>query len=447
MPAKYCLPPSPRRFYRWREFNRNPPQFMYELLQHYGDVARWRGTFDVVFLNHPDFVRRVLSRSYEHFSKQVIDYRVLAQIMGNGLVSNDGPGWVRQRKLMQPMFANRVVNGFDTPINTLTERLLIEWDAAGSNPVWVDRDMGRLTFQIVGATLFGSDIEQHADEVADILEVVNLQTQEIRALMTLYPWIPTPYNLRWRKARRRLDEIVYGMIAARRREGAGENDILDRLISARDDDSGEGMDEKQMRDEVVTLMLAGHETSATALSWTLYLLAKHPEIMQRLAGELDAVLHGAPATSADVSSIPYLKQVVQESMRIYPPVWAIARRSHHDERFGDYDVPAGAYIGIVPYALHRHPEFWPDPERFDPDRFAPNPTESRHSYCYLPFAAGPRACIGLGMAMLEIQLVLAQIVQRYDVHVVPGHPVETSAKVTLKQRYGMPLRLSRRTTH
>ncbi len=444
MTETYRLPPTPRRFYQWRRFNRSPPQFMHELLQQYGDVARWRGTFDVYLVNHPDYARRVLSQSYEHFSKHVIDYRVLAQIMGKGLVTNDGPDWVKQRKLMQPMFANRVVNRFDQPINRLTGAMLAEWDAAGSDPVWVDRDMGRLAFRIVGATLFGSDIDAHAEEVADILEVVNLQTQEIRALMTLFPWIPTPYNLRWKKARRRLDEIVYGMIAARRRDGAGDNDILDRLLAARDDDTGAGMDEVQMRDEVVTLMLAGHETSATALGWTLYLLATHPDIAARLADELDAVLHGAPATSGDLTAIPYLKQVVQESMRIYPPVWAIARRSHDDERFGDYAVPAGSYVGVVPYALHRHPEFWPDPERFAPDRFAPKRAASRHSYCYLPFAAGPRACIGLGMAMLEIQLVLAQVVQRYSVRPLPGHPIETLPKVTLKQRFGMPLLLSRR---
>jgi cytochrome P450 len=438
-------PPTPRRFWGWRRFDANPPLFMYELIRHYGDVVRWRGLTDIYFVNHPDHVRRVLSQSYERFSKQTIDYRVLAQIMGNGLVSNDGPHWAKQRKLMQPMFAHRIVNGFDTAINRLTQDLMGEWDQhGGSQPVWVDRDLGRLTFRIVGATLFGSDIEQHADEVAGILEVVNLQTQEIRALMTLYPWVPTPYNRRWRKAKRRLDEIVYGMIASRRREGERQNDILDRLIAARDEDGNEGMGKVQMRDEVVTLMLAGHETSATALAWTLYLLAKHPEIEERLARELDTVLHGEAASSGDLAAVPYLKQVVQESMRIYPPVWAIARRSHQCEEFGDYEVPADAYVGVVPYALHRHPGFWPDPERFDPDRFQPNRAESRHSYCYLPFAAGPRACIGLGMAMLEIQLVLAQIVQRYRLRLVPGHRVETLAKVTLKPRYGLPLTLIRR---
>ena len=418
---------------------------MHEMVTEYGDFMCWRGFYDVYLVNHPDFVRPVLSQNSEHFSKRTIDYRVLARVMGNGLVSNDGPHWVRQRKLMQPLFSNRNVNGFDQTINTLTSELMTQWDArVGDETIWVDREMGKLTFQIVGATLFGSDIEQHADEVAEILEVVNMQTQEMRALMTLYSWIPTPYNIKWKRAMKRLNKIVYGMIAARRRDGVGDNDILDRLINARDEDTGEGMDETQMRDEVVTLMLAGHETSANALAWTLYLLASHPEVEAQLTEALASTLNGVPATAADLPEIPYLKQVVQESMRLYPPVWAYARRSEQKEEFDGYVLPARAYVGVVPYALHRHPEFWPDPERFDPERFQPNRSESRHSYCYLPFAAGPRTCIGASMAMLETQLVLAQIVQRFKIRLVPDHPIETIAKVTLKPRFGMPVTLSHR---
>ena len=438
-------PPSPPRFYRMRRYASDPHIFMHELVSEYGDFMCWRGFFDFYMVNHPDYVRRVLSQSYRHFSKKLLDYRVLAQVMGNGLVSNDGPHWVKQRKLMQPLFSNRNVNSFDQTINALTGTLMEQWSGrVAGEPIWVDREMGKLTFQIVGATLFGSDIEQYADEVAGILEVVNLQTREMRAIMSLYPWIPTPYNLKWRKATKRLDKIVYGMIASRRREGTQGVDMLDRLIGARDEDTGEGMDEKQIRDEVVTLMLAGHETSANALAWTLYLLATHANVEQRLAEELAAQLDGAPADAGALAQVPYLKQVVQESMRLYPPVWAIARRSEQTEEFGDYTLPTRAYVGVVPYALHRHPEFWPDPARFDPERFEPNRGDSRHSYCYLPFAAGPRTCIGAGMAMLEIQLVLAQIVQRFKVHTVPGHPIETVAKVTLKPRYGLPLTLSRR---
>ena len=440
-------PPSTARFHKVRRFVAEPHLVIHEMLGEYGDFMCWRGFYDLYLVNHPDFVRPVLSQSYERFSKRTIDYRVLARVMGNGLVSNDGPHWVKQRKLMQPLFSNRNVDGFDGTINRLTSSLMSQWDArAGDEVIWIDREMSRLTFQIVGATLFGGDIERHAGEIAEIQDAVNMRPQEMRALMTLHSWIPTPYNLKWKRATRRLDRIVYGMIAARHRAGTGGGggDILDRLLNARDEETGEGIDETQVRDEVVTLMLAGHETSANALTWTLYLLATHPEVEARLTEDLTAHLNGAPATAADLPRIPYLKQVVQESMRIYPPVWAYARRSEQEEEFDGYALPANAYVAVVPYALHRHPEFWPDAERFDPDRFQPNRSQASHSYCYLPFAAGPRTCIGAGMAMLETQLVLAQIIQRFKVRVVPDHRIETVAKVTLKPRYGLPVTLNRR---
>lgn len=418
---------------------------LHGLLRTYGDFVRWRGFHDVYLVNHPDFIRPVLTRDYRHFSKRTIDYRVLAQIMGNGLVTNDGPHWIQQRKLIQPMFGNHRVNGFDGTINTLTSSLMDEWETrAGGETLRIDREMSRLTFRIVGATLFGSDLKRHGDEIAEILEVANLSPLEIRALMTLCSWVPTPYNLKWRRAVRRLDEIVYGLIQARRRRGVGHEDILDHLIHALDESGYEGMDVKQMRDEVVTLMLAGHETSANALAWTLYLLSAHPDVEARLTESLDATLNGAPATADDLPRVPYLKQVVQESMRLYPPVWSYVRRAERQEEFNGCLLPAGAHVIIVPYSLHRHPEFWPDPERFDPGRFDPNAGEGRHPFSYLPFAAGPRTCIGAGMAMLETQLVLAQILQRFKVRMVPEHRIETTGKVTLKPRYGILATLNRR---
>lgn len=434
--------PATPFFYGLKDYPKDPPGFFASLLERYGDVVRWRALLSVHVLNHPDDVKRVLSQPYTQFSKQTVDYRILAGSMGKGLVTNDGEAWARQRRLMQPMFHNRAINPFDEPINRLTGALAERWvrKAAGET-IWLDRDMGRLTFEIVGATLFGADIEAHAQEVAEILEVINIHTHELRALFTLWPWLPTPYNRRARAAVGRLDRIVYGLIDARRASGAKREDILDRLLSARDEDNGTGMDERQIRDEVVTLLLAGHETSANALVWTFYLLTRYPAVEAQLLRELHEVLGGRPALSGDLARLPYLKQVVQESMRLYPPVWALARRSHRDEVFQGYKVPAGAYIVILPYTLHRHPDFWPDPERFDPERFNPNRPDSRHSYCYIPFAAGPRTCIGAGMSMLEVQLVLAQLLQRFRLQVVPGHPIETVAKVTLKPRHGMPVTL------
>ena len=437
-------PPSPPPFHKFRRFVAEPHHVLLEMLKEYGDFVCWRGLYDLYVVNHPDFIRPVLSRSHEHFSKRIIDYRVMSGVMGDGLVTSDGPLWARQRRLMQPVFSHRNVAGFDATINALTASLMSRWDAGADEIVWIDREMAGLTFHIAGATLFGADIRRHAGEVAEIVEITNVRPQELRGLMTLFPWIPTPYNLKWKRALKRLDRIVHDMIAARRRTGAGGDDILGRLLAARDEETGEGIDDTQIRDEVVTLLLAGHDTSAHTLSWTLYLLATHPEVESRLAGHLAAHLNGAPATAADLPRLPYLKQVVQESMRLYPPVWAVARRAEREVVFGEHVLPANAYVAVVPWALHRHPEFWPDPDPFDPDRFEPQRAGARHSYCYLPFGAGPRTCIGAGMAMLETQLVLAQIVQRFRVRPVPDHPIETLAKVTLKPRHGMPATLGRR---
>jgi len=432
------LPPGPGFWQSLAGYRRNPATYFTVLARRYGDVLRWRGPMDIYLLNDPDDVRRVMTQAWPQFTKDNIDYRVLRLTMGNGLVTNDGLDWARQRRLMQPMFHNRIVNAFDAAINACTETLVARWRARGADEAFaLDRELSRLTFQVVGATLFGADIDAHADQVAAMLEVMNVNPKTIRALLTQWPWIPTRGNRRFVRHLALLDRIVYGLVERRRASGETRGDLLGLLLAARDADTGEAMAETQIRDEVVTLMLAGHETSATALGWTFHLLAQHPEIEATLVEELCRELGGRPAQAADLARLPYLKQVVQESMRVFPPVWGISRALAEDCEFGGYRVPRGAYVAILPYALHRHPAHWSDPERFDPSRFSPKRSESRHSYCYLPFAAGPRTCIGAGMAMLEIQLVLARLLPLFRVRSVPGHPVVPLASVTYRPRYGI----------
>lgn len=438
-------PPTTPLWHGLLDYQKDSLGFLEHLIERYGDVVRWRLPITIHIINHPDDVKRVLSAPSERFSKDTIDYRILSRSLGKGLVTNDGASWARQRRLMQPMFHNRAINPFDAQINRLTTALAERWARLPPGEVVaLDDAMSKLTFEVVGATLFGVDVEPLAREINEILDVINISTHELRALLTLVPWLPTPHNRRSRDAIARLDAIVYGLIEARRASGEHRDDILDRLLAARDEDDGAGMSEKQIRDEVVTLLLAGHETSSNGLLWTFHLLSEHPEVEARLLEELRRELGGAPATSADLARLPYLKQVVQESMRIRPPVWAIARRSHQDEVFQGYRVEAGAYLMIMPWMLHRHRDFWPEPLKFDPERFSPKRTEARHSYCYIPFAAGPRTCIGAGMAMLEIQLVVANLLQRFVVRPVPGHPIVPAAKVTLMPKYGMPVTVTPR---
>ncbi len=439
------LPPGPRLRGLFRMFSQSPPEFLLGLTREYGDVVRFRGFFPVYSINHPDYVRQILTQAYPKYTKNTIDYRVIARTLGNGLVTNDGPDWTRQRRLMQPVFSSRTINAFDTTINELTAHLATQWVGKRADEVvWLDHDMSRITFQVVVRTLFGADIDDIADEMVNILAVVNQHPLQFSAFMTLYPWLPLPSNRRFLRIKRRLEEIVDGLVATHREGDGSGNDIVDRLLAARDEETGEGMSEAQIRDEIITLMLAGHETSATALTWTFYLLAQQPDVEARLCEELTRVLGGRAAASSDLPQLPYLKQVVQESMRLYPPVWGIARRCTEETEFGGYRIPRDAYIAITLYALHRHRDYWPDPERFDPDRFDANRTESRHSYSYLPFAAGPRACIGAGMAMLEVQLVLAQLLQRFRARPLAGHPIIPQAVVTLKTRYGMPVNIAPR---
>lgn len=438
-------PPGPPWYRALDMVRMSPPEYIHKLMLEYGDVAYFRGFFPVYSINNPEYVRQILTRAWPQFTKRNIDYKVIATTLGRGLVTNDGPDWQRQRRLMQPVFANRNIDSFDAVINDMTAELAGDWRSRNADePVSLDQDMSRVAYKVVSRTLFGADIDTTADEMVDILDTLNKHPLEADSLFRLFDWLPVPSNRRFRRAKQRLDDIVDELVELHRNGGGAENDIVHRLLAARDDETGEGMDAEQMRDEIITLMLAGHETSATALTWTFYQLAQYPEVEQRLVEELDTVLGGRPAVSADLGKLPYLKQVVQESMRLYPPVWGISRRAEEAVEFGDYLIPAGAYLTITFYALHRHPDFWPDPERFDPERFAPDKPHSRHSYAYLPFSAGPRACIGAGMAMLEIQLVLAQLLQHFRVRPVAGHPVVPLPVVTYKPRYGMPAHVTPR---
>lgn len=415
----------------------NPAPYFAALAARHGDVLRWRGVMDVYLLNDPDGVRQVLTQAWPRFTKNDIDYRVLKVTMGEGLVTSDGPAWQRQRRLMQPMFHHRVVHAFDGAINAAAEALAARWRARGPAPFALDRDLAWLAFRVVGETLFGADLEAHAAEIAEMLDFMNVNPKSLRGLLTLVPWLRTPGNRRFSRHLARLDGIVNGLVAARRAGGDARADLLGLLLAARDGETGEAMSPRQVRDEIVTLMLAGHETSATALGWTFHLLGRHPEVEAELLAELARELGGRPARATDLARLPLLRQVVQESMRLYPPVWGISRRVEEESEFGGWRIPAGAYLAILPYALHRHPAHWEDPERFDPGRFAAERSQGRHSYCYLPFAAGPRTCIGAGMAMMEIQLVLASLLPRFRVRDVPGHPVVPLGSVTYRPRYGL----------
>lgn len=439
------LPPGPNWTNIGVALRASPPIYLLNLFKKYGEIARFKGAFTVYAINNPDCVKNILTSAWPQYSKNTIDYKVISTVFGNGLVTSDGNDWARQRRIMQPVFSSRSVNSFDKIINDTTAALADNWSTKNiDDPIWLDRDMSKITFQVVSRTLFGTNIDHVSDEMIDILDLLNIHPMRLSALLRLFPWIPSPSNKRFLRANRRLDEIVYALIEEHRAPDACQENIVGRLLAAKDEDSKASLTAEQIRDEVVTLMLAGHETSAVSLTWTFYLLSQYPEIEERLCEELETKLNGAPATSSDLAELTYLKQVVQESLRLYPAVWGIARRSLDEVTLGGYCIPENSYIAITPYVLHRDPKHWPEPEKFDPERFSPGQIKSRHSYSYLPFGAGPRTCIGAGMAMLEIQLILAQLLQRFKVTPITDQRIEVEAAVTLKPRYGLKVCLEPR---
>lgn len=428
------------------EASRNPHTVVLEILREYGDLVCWRSYQDVYLLNHPDLIRPILTREHRHLSKNTFTHWIVQQVMGNGLVTSHGSEWARQRKVAQPTFGSRGLARFDTPINTRTSALVARWKRQDAGDVvWIDQEMSALTFGILGETLFGCEIGEHAGEMAEILEVLNLPLHDPRALaVAMNPRISTPFSRKWKDALQRLDDLAFRIIRERGPDPSEGGVLLDRMLAARHDAAAEGKDDRQMRDEVVTLILAGHETTAMAVAWSLYLLATHPDIQERVSEHLESNLDGEAATAEQVPRLSYLKQVVQEALRLYPPVWGFMRRTEREIELAGNVLPPKTTLSIVSYALHRHPEFWPDAERFDPDRFAPDQVRDRDFFAYLPFAAGPRACIGGEMAMLETQLILAQIVPQFRMRPASDHPVVAEAKLTLMPRDGIPLTLSPR---
>jgi cytochrome P450 len=429
------------------EIRRGPLQFLERLAREYGDIARFRFLNNEGYLlNNPEYIRHVLVENNRNYNKQSFDYQILKPIVGNGLLTSDGDFWLRQRRLIQPSFHKQRIRNFGSIMVESTLEMLERWDRRDQKELDISFEMMRLTLTIVGRALFSKDIGQEADVVGEAFSYANEYiTNRTRTPLPLPLSWPTPSNRRFQKAKRDLDAVVLEMITERRstkNQAEQPADLLDMLLRARDEHSGEGMTDSQLQDEVMTLMLAGHETTANALTWTWYLLSQNPSAEARLHAELDEVLAGRPPSVDDISSLPYTSMVVQESMRLYPPAWIIGRNVVSDDVIGGYRIPAGSTVEMSPYLMHRHPSFWKDPERFDPERFTPEASEKRPAFAYFPFGGGPRLCIGRDFAMLEARLILAAVASKYKLTLSPGHPVELDPEITLRPKFGMKMKLA-----
>lgn len=422
---------------------RDPLRYLLHSTQTYGDVVKFPINQWAAFLvNHPDGVRHILQDNARNYDKNTLQYHQLSTVTGLGLLTSDGDLWLRQRRLMQPAFHRQRLAKFDTLIVQATQRMLKRWQAR-PNPqaaIDIDHEMLSLTLEIVGKALFSVDLHAEAGEltraVLTALDHIIYKAQNFFALPESFP---TPRNRRFKAALRTLDSAVQTLIHIRQNDPNPPDDLLTMLLHARDE-QGNGMNATQLRDEILTLLIAGHETVASALTWTWYLLSTHPIVRAQLEEELAHVLNNRLPTSTDLEALPYTRQIFEETLRLYPPAWLITRRARANDRILGFDIPANSLIILSPYVLHRHPQFWQNPEGFDPERFAPGVERAR--FAYIPFGGGARLCIGDRMAQLEAVLILATIGQQVRLNRVAGHPVEVTPLVTLRPRYGMPMNLA-----
>jgi cytochrome P450 len=417
----------------------------------YGDVARFKfGPYDYYLVSDPEVVRHVLVDGAKSYTKSR-NYLGLKLVLGEGLLTSEGDFWRRQRKLAQPAFHKESMEGFARHMSQATRSMLARWKSddssgAGASARTFDmhEEMMRLTFRIVGLTLFSTDVDEDAREVGEALTIAMHHANDWAESLWNFPqWVPTPKNVRFTRAMKTLDTLVYRIIDERRAAGVdkGPRDLLGMLMAAASDEEeskeARGMTNKQLRDEVITLVLAGHETTANLLAWTFFALSKHPEIVTKLREEADRVLGGRDPELADVPRLSYTKNVIEEALRLYPPAWAFERQSTAPDRLGAFEIEKGAIVGIAPYVIHRHPAHWENPNAFDPTRFSAEKSAARARYAYLPFGGGPRTCIGNHFAMMEAQIILAMIVRDHHIAIDPSHEVGIDPRITLRPKTGI----------
>ncbi len=430
-------------------FRRDPLGLWAKAAREHGDIVRMNfGPTVTYFINHPDYIQYVLQTHNRNYDRNTFGNSVIQLVSGLNLLTSDGDYWLGQRRLMQPAFHRQQITTFGRLMTSATSRMLEKWDRQYDSGAPVDAhvEMMRVTLDIVGQALFSVDLSSEASVLGwSFMESMAYVNYRLNHLFYFPRYVPTPRNLRLRKALRKIDEILYGMIEERRASGEQKDDLLAMLLAARYEDTGERMTDEQLLNEAGIIIGAGHETTANALTWSFYLLSQHPEAEARLHEELDTVLAGRQPSPADLHQLPYTRQVIEEAMRLYPPAWVLTgRRAIEDDLIDGYRIPAGSVVFISPYVIHRDARFWPEPDRFIPERFAPEMSAARPRFAYLPFGGGPRKCIGNDFAMTEAQLILAMVAQRYRLKLAAGYQAEPDPIFTLRVKGGLPMQLERR---
>lgn len=444
--ATVTRPPGPKNppiLGQYAVFRKDPPGFLVRTARTYGDVSFYRiGPADVYQFAHPDLIRDVLVTNQHNFIKSRVLQRAKV-LLGEGLLTSEAPLHTRQRRLVQPAFHRQRLAAYAQTMVEYGLRTRDRWHNGETYDIAVE--MMRLTLAVVAKTLFNADVEAEAAAIGESLSaILHLFDLVMMPFSRVIERLPLPSVRRFEAGKKRLDEIIFRIIDERRRSGEDKGDLLSMLLLAQDEEGSGGMTNQQVRDEALTLFLAGHETTAIALTWTWYLLSQNPEAERRLHAELDTVLGGRAPVLDDFGRLPYTEAVFSESLRLYPPAWGIGRMAlKHYEAVG-YTVEPGDVILMSPYVVHRDARWWKDPERFAPDRWTPEARAARPKFAYFPFGGGARVCIGEHFAWMEGVLLLATLAQGWRLRLVPGHPVAYRARLTLRPRHGMRMTVESR---
>ena len=420
---------------------RDPLAFFTKLARDYGDVSQLKlFDFRTLFINHPDDIEDMLVNKARKFEKGRV-LKANMRLFGEGLLTSEGDFWLRQRRLVQPAFHRGRVAAYGTTMVEYAERAMRGWKHGEVRDI--HEEMMEITLQIVGKTLFNAELTRDAKEVGETMEVLLKLAADFGKSILIPLWVPTPRNLRARMGIRRIERIIYRIISQKRAEARDTGDLLSMLLAVQDED-GSRMTDKQLRDETITLFLAGHETTANALSWTIWLLAQNPAAEKKFFDELAGVLNGRPPNVEDIPKLTYTANVLTESMRLYPPAWGMARLVKEEVEVAGYKLGPGDGVACAQWVVHRDARWFEEPEKFLPERWEGDLVKRLPRFAYFPFGGGPRQCIGNSFALMEATLILATIARKFRFKLVEGHAVKPLASITLRPQHGIRAALEAR---
>jgi cytochrome P450 len=429
------------------EMQKSPLVYMQKMDEAYPGIANWKLLhLNIIHLSDPKLIRAVLQTNQKQYVKNTA-YKQLKLILGNGLVTSEGELWRRQRKLIQPSFHKQSVYNFFNTMLASTNEMVNEWKEKLKTKKEIDfsQEMMGITLQIIGKTMLSADVKMEAKNVGNsIAYLLKAIDQRAMKAINLPLWMPLPSHFKFKSERKVLDDIIYKIISERRKTKEKKDDLLDMLMESRYEDTGEAMPDELLKDELMTIFLAGHETTASALTSTFYLISQHPKVYEKLKKEIDEVVGKEEMTFRHFQQLKYTKACLNEAMRLYPPVWMVGRRALEDNMVGDYLIKKDTDILISPYIVHHHPDYWKNPETFDPDRWETEEVKEMDKFTYFPFAAGPRMCIGNNFALFEADIIITKIIQNFSFEYLGQIPPPMDPSITLRVKvgHGMPMRVS-----